>query len=92
MLSPINTLEFRRSNELLNLMFNLVQDNKYKKEGARVTRAMNSYVFDTQIVHLGVYANSPFYLGTQLWDNLPHDIKNIQDKQTFKRWLQLNHH
>ena len=31
----------------------------YRKEGERVTRATDRYVFDTDIVHLGIYSNSP---------------------------------
>ena len=58
--AKIETLESRRSRQLIKVMFNLVQNNKYKKEGVRVTRTLDTFVFDTQIVHLSAYANSPY--------------------------------
>ena len=61
----IDTLEVRRFNQFVKIMFNMVQHNMYKKEGVRVTRTLNTFIFDTQIVHLCVYANSPYYMGVQ---------------------------
>ena len=68
-------------------MYGLVQENKYKKEGARITRTVNMYLFDTQIVHLGIYANSPYCTGVRYWNELPNDIKPIKDKHAFNRCL-----
>ena len=86
--AKIETLESRRSRQLIKIMFNLVQNNKYKKEGVRVTRTLDTFVFDTQIVHLSAYANSPYYLGVQFWNDLPNDIKIIRDKQSFNLRIQ----
>ena len=79
----IKYLEQRRNIQLAKLMFNLVWDNKYKKVYTRHTRAMDRYVFDTDVVKLRIYANSPYYKGVQLWNDLPVDIKTIGDKRTF---------
>ena len=47
------------------------------------TRAIGTYVFDTDFLKLGIYDNSPFYKGVQLWNDLPEDIKRIHDKHAF---------
>ena len=79
----IKRLESRRNIQLAKMMFNLKLNNKYKKVQTRCTRAMDTYVFDTDIVKLGVYANSPYYRGVQLWNNLPDCIKTVGDNRTF---------
>ena len=83
----IDMLEVRRSYHLFKLMYNFVQVNKYKKDGVRITRTVNTYVFDTQIVHLSIYANSPYYVGVCHWNELPNDIRTIRDKHIFYRLL-----
>ena len=57
------------------------------KEGARITRTVNTYVFDTQIVYLSIYANSPYYVGVCHWNDLPNDIRTVRDKHIFNRCL-----
>ena len=66
-------------------MFNLASENKFRKDGNHNTRAMDTYVFDTDIVRLGIYSNSPYYKGVNLWNGLPVDIKSIHDKQIFNQ-------
>ena len=43
--AKIETLESQRSRQLIKKMFNLVQNNKYKKEGVRVTRTLDTFGF-----------------------------------------------
>ena len=81
--AEIKTLDNRRCIQLAKIMFNLASDNKYRKVHERHTRAMDRYVFDTDVVKLNIYANSPYYKGAQLWDNLPEDIKATVDKRFF---------
>ena len=64
-------------------MFNLVQNNKFRRKDVQITRAVNTYVFDTDIVWLNIYYNSPYYEGVKLWNDLPLKIRNIRDKSTF---------
>ena len=71
------------SNTLPIALTNLVQNNKYRKAEVRVTRTTNTYVFDTDIVRLGIYSNSLYYRGVKLWNDLPLDIRCIQDKRIF---------
>ena len=69
-------------------MFNLAQNQKYKKIAGRETRGNNSYNFETDVVHLGIYSNSPYYIGAKLWNNFPLDIKNMHDMNKFRTLIQ----
>ena len=62
---------------------NRVQTNIFRKEGTHITRAVNAYVCNTVMVHLGIYSNSPYYKEVRLWNELSMDVKAIKDKQTF---------
>ena len=62
----VNMLNLRRDAELLNIMFSLKSNNKYKKESVRTTRSIDCYVFNTKIVHKDIYAKSPFHCGVSL--------------------------
>ena len=65
-------------------MFMLKCNNKFCKQGLRVTRNADRYVFNTEIVHMDVYAKSPYYRGVALWNNLPLDIQNKGTATVFK--------
>ena len=80
----LNLLETRQETHLLNIMFMLKCNNKFRKQGLRVTRNADRYVFNTEIVHMDVYAKSPYYRGVALWNNLPLDIQNICTATVFK--------
>ena len=79
----VSYLATRRYNHLAKLMYTLTQNNKYRKEGNHTTRTINTYIFDTDIVHLGLYSNSPYYKGAKLWNELPLEIKETRLKSTF---------
>ena len=80
----INILETRRESQLLKIMFMLKSDNLYRKECSRVTCSAEQYIFDTDIVHMDVYARGPYYKGVALWNNLPFDLKNEKIGLSFK--------
>ena len=82
-LSNISLLNTRRQIHHCKIMFNLVQNDKYRKSEIRVTRTIGTHVFDTDIVHLGVYSNSPYYKGVKLWNDIPLEIRSIRDKCIF---------
>ena len=69
----VNTLNLRREVQLLNIMFTLKLNNKYKKESSSVTRNVDRYVFKTDIVHKDIYSRSPFFCGVTLWNSIPVD-------------------
>ena len=80
----INLLETRREAQLLNIMFMLKSNNLYRKECSRVTCSAERYIFDTEIVHMDVYARGPYYKGVALWNNLPIDLQKEKIGLSFK--------
>ena len=80
----LNLLVTRRETFLLNIMFMLKCDNRFRKEGLRDTRSIERYVFNTENVHMDVYAKSPYFKGVALWNSLPLDIQNINTSALFK--------
>ena len=84
----LSYLSTRRHTQLAKLMFNLAQRKKFKKIAGRETRVNDSYNFATDIVHLGIYLNSPYYTGAKLWNDLPLEIKNTHDKSVFNSLIQ----
>ena len=64
LISPSRT---RRNIQLAKVIFNLASETKFRKDGNHNTRAMDTYIFDTDIVRLGNYSNSPYYKGANLW-------------------------
>ena len=80
----VNMLEVRRDVQLLNLMYSLKSNNRFKKECERVTRNVDKYVFHTEIVHKDVYAKSPYFKGVNLWNGLSADLQNQRSGHEFK--------
>ena len=58
-LARVNTLNVRREAQLLNIMFSLKLNNKFRKDCSRITRSTDRFVFKTDIVHKDIYAKSP---------------------------------
>ena len=83
-LAKVDTLEIRRDIQLLNTMFHLKSNKKFHKVMERNTRSAERYVFDTEIVHMDVYAKSPYIKGVCLWNSLSNDIQALCDGHKFK--------
>ena len=58
----------------------------------RETRGNITYNFDTDIVHLGTYSNSSYFTGAKLWNDLPFEIKNENDKNIFSTLIKRHLH
>ena len=80
----VSDLDIRREIQLTSLMYSLKSNNRFKKSGFRTTRSMENYVFETDIVHSGINARSPYYRGATLWNGLPAHIQRLTDKNKFK--------
>ena len=81
----IDRLSDRRNMALLCIMFDLRQSEMYKKQEVRATRATEGYIFDLVIPHTGLYNKSPYYVGANMWNRLPVNIRNMNKKEHFKR-------
>ena len=89
----INLLKVRRKIQILIIMYSLKCNDRFKRPGLRFTRNAERYLFDTDIVHLDIYARSPYFKGVELWNPLPIDIQNINDgfifRNSIKRHLDI---
>ena len=83
-MAHIELLQNRRNLSLLCIMYDLKQQQLYEKIGNRVTRQGEKYIFQTEISNVGVYMRSPYYIGANLWNNLPYDVQNARTKAQFK--------
>ena len=83
-IARVDTLDVRRDIHLLNIMFLLKRNKSFCKESKRITRAADRYIFETRIVHMEVYAKSPYLKGVSLWNSLSKDTQLIIDRHRFK--------
>ena len=47
----------------------------------------SNVMYMSDIVHLGIYSKSPYYMGAKLWNALPNEIKTVDDKERFKNCI-----
>ena len=83
-IARVNKLDVRRDVQLLNLIFLLKTNKMYRRDGVRVTRNIDRYIFYTDIVHKDVYAKSLYFKGVLLWNSLPLDLQLKPSGQEFK--------
>ena len=77
----------KNSKRYKSTMYDLKQLGLYEHIGERVTRQGEKYTFHTDISTTGVYARSPYYIGSKLWNSLPAFIQNTRTKSKFKNDL-----
>ena len=66
------------------MMYDLKQQRTYERIGARVTRQGDKYIFQTEISSVGIYTRSPYYVGANLWNDLPANIQFARSKAQSK--------
>ena len=81
----LDKLCVRRDIALLSIMFDLRWNNMYEKKVIRATRANQGYIFDLNVPHTGLYANSPYYVGGNMWNKLSVKLQNNDRKDQFKK-------
>ena len=64
--------------------------NSFSWEKRRDTRLSNKYVFDTNSVHMDIYAKSPYLKGVALWNELPKELTDFTDAYAIRRTLKKN--
>ena len=65
---------FKRMGSILNLMYKLYQEGVLRKVTNRATRQQEIYVYKTDTKIGKKYEESPYFIGTQLWDKLHKEI------------------
>ena len=83
----VSELSVRRDVQLSNLMYVLKCNGQYQKEGIRNTRSTERYIFESDIVHSGTCAKSPYYEGATLWNHIPMNLQRLPDKCKFKNGI-----
>ena len=77
----------RREIQLSNIMFDIRHDRRYVNCPLVQTRQADRVVFKTEIVHYEIYRRSPYYVGRNLWNNLPLELTSCESKIEFKNLL-----
>ena len=86
----IISLEQLRRNQLLRLMYLLSKDKDFLHVPGRLTRNANRIMFKVQTKINPVYERSPYYIGTQLWNELPRSMQESACIFEFKKVLLRN--
>ena len=79
------SLEQRMRIQLLWLMYKLSLDRTNRKVGERNLRSNNKYIFKTDNKIGTKHQRSPYYQGTLLWNELPHDVQFANCVYEFKK-------
>ena len=82
--SNLSMLLERRELQLLGLMYDIRNVDEFIDIPIVYTRQADKIVFKTDIVHYDIYKRSPYYIGSQLWSNLPKEIQHSQTRLEFK--------
>ena len=77
----------RRNLALSCIMFDLRQKGLYEKKSTRITCATDGYRFELLTPHKELYAKSPHFVGANIWNRLPANVQNMNNKEHFKREL-----
>ena len=78
-------LDKRRKLQLMVTMFKAVNNNSIKlKENARNLRMFDGLVVELEHPNTTKFMRTPLYLGGELWNNLPANVRNMQDIEKFK--------
>ena len=83
--AKLNKLEDRRSVQLLKEMFKRSKDPKYLKQfrAGPVTRSMTTKTLNVPYFRNAQAQKSILFRGSNLWNNQPNIIKNINDQHIF---------
>ena len=69
-------LSDRREIQILNIIYDLKNDERYLRVHTRHTRQAMKIVFKTNIAQSEIYKRSLFFVGNALWNNLPLEIES----------------
>ena len=83
-IQSLDILPQRRMSHLLNLMFDNKSRVGWLKTSNQTTRNSAKIIFDSDVVHLSIYNQSPYFVGSRAWDNMPQNLNEIQIKDQFK--------
>ena len=88
--SETNTLllDKRRELQLIIAIFKAVHNNRIKlKENVRNLRMFDGPVVQIEHPNTTSFMKTPMYMGGELWNNLPANVRNMQNIDEFKRTI-----
>ena len=83
------SLDQRRIIQLLSLMFNHKARYDARRQFPRNTRNAKRYTFYTECFNNDQYKNSPYFEGSNIWDTLPRDTIDCDNKFEFKKCIKI---
>ena len=83
--AALQNLVQRRKKQLLKLMYYQSKSDKNVKKPDRRTRAADKVVFNVPAKCTTKFLNSVCYIGTQLWNNLSHDVQCSENIMKFDK-------
>ena len=78
-------LDTRYKIHLLNIMYDQRCYHNYIAAPVVRTRQALKINFRFNLVHSDIYKRSPYFIGSTLWNVLPHDIQLSENKKAFKK-------
>ena len=82
--AKLSLLLDRRNRQLLNVMYDMRENERYVAVPTVQTRQATKIMFNTCIVRSDIYRNSPYYVGANLWNALTAETQRINCKSDFK--------
>ena len=78
-------LDKRRKLQLIVTIYKAVNNNSIQlKENVRNLRMFDGLVVELEHPNTTKFMRTPLYLGGELWNNLPANVRNMQDIEKFK--------
>ena len=81
----MQSLEQRRSLQLLKIIYQQSRDPQNVKIATRPTRAADKIVFNVPSKCTTKYLNSPYYQGIQLCNQLSEQTQRMENRKKFER-------
>ena len=86
----VDRLATRRENHLLTLMFDRTFDSKYRDDTQRVTRRADGVLLNVPRRRTAKLAKAPVFKGSNLWNELPPEIRQAKSKLQLKCLVKLH--
>ena len=85
--ASVETLELRRENHLLSLMFNRAYDDRYRDQTVRHTRRAEAIMLTIPRARTNKFEKAPIVMGSKLWNDLPVVVREAKSKLQLKNLI-----
>ena len=86
-MANVEILQKRMMLQLMTIMYENSLQAMYERAAIRNTRRTDKYTFETNRVNLTIYSQSPYYIGSKTWNDLPKNVQESSTKDVYKRAL-----